>query len=445
MLRPFNFGFYKILPILYDNYLSNTEILNEIISRFNLFINQLNEVESATNTFVDEINRLDSDYLKLSNEFAELKKESQSIVSNVEKMLEVFKSEMNDGLEAKLIAFYNDIDYKVSNISQKVNTLEFLFDKLNSEVERKMLELSQKVDSSEKRLISIVTNNYYTMRDYVNKKIASIKWDIIVTNPITQKEEPLQRVLDYMSSFFGKGLTCQEYRELNLTCEQYRMLDLTCYEYRIYGIHKKQLSKLYDFMDRRRTLDLFGKRRLEALSSAYQAFGYGVSADMNGWDISCEQYNEFSKKYTVQQMDMYGKFILSNHMTGLMRPCVYLKADTWISGTGLNEEFSIVLQMPDDLSTIVESHDLLTQRSVDLLNLNVDYEIVPETIDADETIQTYNADYSIINVKKELVDGGIAINATFINKSRVTLLKNDGSSRNVKAIHLLDAHAITTI
>ena len=148
MLRPFNFGFYKILPILYDNYLSNTEILNEIISRFNLFINQLNEVESATNTFVDEINRLDSDYLKLSNEFAELKKESQSIVSNVEKMLEVFKSEMNDGLEAKLIAFYNDIDYKVSNISQKVNTLEFLFDKLNSEVERKMLELSQKVDSS---------------------------------------------------------------------------------------------------------------------------------------------------------------------------------------------------------------------------------------------------------------------------------------------------------
>lgn len=326
MIPPFRFFWSKILPISYSNYLSETEILEFLRKKIDECIKELNRVEEYIETDLpDEVKVL---VLQVVNEYlAELQATIKDLQEQLDKLQE-HVDEQNDNLRKAMEECCQEVNDRIDS------TNELIYDEiatLDAKIQGQIAELDSRIRN--------VENWYDFMKDYIDKQIAlsGMKWvkllnrqyDVLtryvrryfdelskmtikVTSPITAREVTLQYALEEIVGFVSHGLTAWEYRQLNLTAEEYRELYLTAEEYRLYGVWL--IGQTQDVV---KMFDLEGRETEQPLSSVYEVFGNGITADMGGLDITAETYRNVSDRYGAMNLDKYGEFILKSQLAAL--------------------------------------------------------------------------------------------------------------------------------
>lgn len=449
MLRYFDFGFRKILPILYNTYMSDTEMLNDIICHFNEFIKSINSIEDQLNDHLDDFNKLKNDVYSMQKEISGLYDKLDNVVNELESLIQQNTDKLEDFVNEQIQLINDLINSFQLDYHAKIKYIELKMNQLEIELKTIIHEVDNKHDKKEKEILRVISNNYLLLVKYVNNKIDNISLDIDVVNPINGRKEPLQKVLNQIVEYFSKGLTARQYRNLHLTAKQYRELDLTAYQYRMYGIHKHELNKLYGYKNGKGYhYDVYGRKRKEPISSVISAFGKGITA--GGYydtDMSAKQYRIFSEKYGAKNLDLYGKFILTNHFPAMFNTPVYLNTDTLVASDFGVIELSFILKPPDDiLDGTVSSHEILTEESLEKLFIDFSVEIVTSQIEGKKFVGFDNVQYNFFNLKKQLVSGGIAINVMFYNATFAVYKDLESEETDTEPVLcMIDVHGLTTI
>lgn len=356
---PINFGWRKILPVTYENFLSETEVLeyirckiNECIESYNSLITQLpdevrNIVDDTLTSYKVEIEK---SFSNLQNSLSTTNKELLQLSKKVDDN-EVRTKEEIKLLQETMLNLYSstleDINIFKADINRK---LSLIYNDLNALDLRTDIKLKEKSTA----LIKLMTAKDNALRKDINKKIENIAFDIKVINPSTGELDNLQNVLDYLANLFSKALTCEQYRKLYLTCKEYRELNITCYDYRMYGI-----SNRYSHNQIR---DMYGVENEYPFSSVFTSTG--SAPPLNNFGLTVDEINKFLEKYTINEIDMQGQYILSNHYNSYLAHSIKLVSDSFTmesDGTSV-QMFKIPLRLTDDIESV---------RSVNLLNENM--------------------------------------------------------------------------
>lgn len=322
-ITPICFGWRKVLPITYENFLSETEILeyirekiNECIQNYNTLIAELPAdiqqiVDARIKVYVNELNsKIDELSTSLDETNIHILELSRRIDTNEEKTENELKA-----LNEKILLLHNDVLSQFKSFTTEINEKMTVIrnDLISVEV-----SLSEKMRVDYNSLVRLMIIKDKIVVAELTKKIDNIAFNIQVVNPVTNRIDSLQNVLNYIVSYFGDGLTCKEYRELELTCIQYRLLGISCYDYRIYGIH--------DRTDVLKIRDMNGVENDYPLSSVFTSCGN--PPPLNNFNLSVDELNRFLDKYTVNEIDMTGQYILSNHFNSYLEHSLKLVSDS---------------------------------------------------------------------------------------------------------------------
>lgn len=322
-ITPICFGWRKVLPITYENFLSETEILeyirekiNECIQNYNTLIAELPAdiqqiVDARIKVYVNELNsKIDELSTSLDETNIHILELSRRIDTNEEKTENELKA-----LNEKILLLHNDVLSQFKSFTTEINEKMAVIrnDLISVEV-----SLSEKMRVDYNSLVRLMIIKDKIVVAELTKKIDNIAFNIQVVNPITNRIDSLQNVLNYIVSYFGDGLTCKEYRELELTCIQYRLLGISCYDYRIYGIH--------DRTDVLKIRDMNGVENDYPFSSVFTSCGN--PPPLNNFNLSVDELNRFLDKYTINEIDMTGQYILSNHFNSYLEHSLKLVSDS---------------------------------------------------------------------------------------------------------------------
>lgn len=354
-ITPICFGWRKVLPISYENFLSETEILeyirekiNECIQNYNTLIAELPAdiqqiVDARIKVYVNELNsKIDELSSSLDETNIQILELSRRIDNNEEKIENELKA-----VNEKILLLYNDVLSQFKLFTTEINEQLAV---IRNDLRGVEVSLTEKMRVNYNSLVRLMTIKDKIVVAELTKKIDSIAFNIQVVNPVTNRIDSLQNVLNYIVSYFGDGLTCEEYRALELTCVQYRLLGITCYDYRIYGIH-----------DRTNTLkirDMNGVENAYPFSSVFTSCGNPPPLD--NFDLSVDELNRFLDKYNINEIDMTGKYILSNHFNSYLEHSLKLVSDSFTvesDGTSV-QMIKIPLHLQTDIEDITATNVL---------------------------------------------------------------------------------------
>lgn len=422
MIPPIRFFWSKILPISYDNYLSETEILEFMRHRLDQVIIEINKIEQYINDQLeDDIKGVADAEIKEYHEntllplLQELKKELLEEDGKLREML----TELQDAMEACCLRMdkrIDELDKKVEQYGQVVANLQKDIEDILTKVAAMVKDLQNQVDFNkswmekslklaESKWLRMLNNQYTVIKEWCRDYFDHLATEsLYVVNPVTGKWELLNEVLQSMFEFTTGGLTAYEFRMLGLTCQQFRDLGLTAYEFRVYGIHgvygtaTQAGAKYYD---------LYGRISDQPLSSVWGVFGHGFDADMDKWDITAEQYRALSDKITEYNLNKWGRYYLSNHGKAVLKDTVHLTADTiTVTEFGV-QEISGILKLDED-NGLVDTQELLQDISLEHLVHDAKVEVVGWS----------DGLYSLAINQFTIVDGGIAFNGYVNNGCR---------------------------
>lgn len=322
-ITPICFGWRKVLPITYENFLSETEILeyirekiNECIQNYNTLIAELPAdiqqiVDARIKVYVNELNsKIDELSTSLDETNIHILELSRRIDTNEEKTENELKA-----LNEKILLLHNDVLSQFKSFTTEINEKMAV---IRNDLMSVEVSLTEKMRVDYNSLVRLMTIKDKIVVAELTKKIDSIAFNIQVVNPVTNRIDSLQNVLNYIVSYFGDGLTCEEYRALELTCVQYRLLGITCYDYRIYGIHDRTgVLKIRD---------MNGVENAYPFSSVFTSCGN--PPPLNNFNLSVDELNRFLDKYTINEIDMTGQYILSNHFNSYLEHSLKLVSDS---------------------------------------------------------------------------------------------------------------------
>ena len=354
-ISPICFGWQKILPITYENFLSETEILeyirqkiNECATNYNTLIEELPaDIQKITDerikVYINELNsKIDELSKSLDDIGIQILELSRRIDSNEEKTENELKA-----LNEKILLLHNDVLSQFKSFTSEINGKLAVIrnDLINAEV-----SLTEKMRINYNSLVKLMVIKDNIVIDELTKKIDNIAFNIQVVNPITNKIDSLQNVLNYIVCYFGNGLTCKEYRDLELTCIQYRLLGISCYDYRIYGIHNK--TKVLKIRD------MNGIENSYPFSSVFSSCGNPPPVD--NFNLTVDELNRFFDKYTINEIDMSGQYILSNHFNSYLEHSIKLLSDSFtIESDGTKVQmFKIPLHLQTDIEGLTATNVL---------------------------------------------------------------------------------------
>lgn len=322
-ITPICFGWRKVLPITYENFLSETEILeyirekiNECIQNYNTLIAELPAdiqqiVDARIKVYVNELNsKIDELSTSLDETNIHILELSRRIDTNEEKTENELKA-----LNEKILLLHNDVLSQFKSFTTEINEKMAV---IRNDLMSVEVSLTEKMRVDYNSLVRLMTIKDKIVVAELTKKIDSIAFNIQVVNPVTNRIDSLQNVLNYIVSYFGDGLTCEEYRALELTCVQYRLLGITCYDYRIYDIHDRTgVLKIRD---------MNGVENAYPFSSVFTSCGN--PPPLNNFNLSVDELNRFLDKYTINEIDMTGQYILSNHFNSYLEHSLKLVSDS---------------------------------------------------------------------------------------------------------------------
>lgn len=322
-ITPICFGWRKVLPITYENFLSETEILeyirekiNECIQNYNTLIAELPAdiqqiVDARIKVYVNELNsKIDELSTSLDETNIHILELSRRIDTNEEKTENELKA-----LNEKILLLHNDVLSQFKSFTTEINEKMAV---IRNDLMSVEVSLTEKMRVDYNSLVRLMTIKDKIVVAELTKKIDSIAFNIQVVNPVTNRIDSLQNVLNYIVSYFGDGLTCEEYRALELTCVQYRLLGITCYDYRIYGIHDRTGAL--------KIRDMNGVENAYPFSSVFTSCGN--PPPLNNFNLSVDELNRFLDKYTINEIDMTGQYILSNHFNSYLEHSLKLMSDS---------------------------------------------------------------------------------------------------------------------
>jgi len=306
-MTPFRFFWGKILPISYDNYLSETEILEALREKVVETIEALNDIKDFIETGLpDEIKKEVTEQIKpLESELSSLRKYVDGEISEVYDKIDATTSNINGKI--------NDLDRELREALEEVNTeLTVRIQLLEKQVEQFVADFTNQIaavrmEISNLDLSTIARiNKMYNLvirwcRKYFNALSGT---NIYVTDPTTGRTVLLDTALDNMLQFYLQGLTCIQFYSIGLTCEEFYDLGLTAFEFYKYGLYLiDEPSRNYAFFDNR------GVRSTEPISATYSSFGRGITADMNASEVTCEEFYDLDR--TSEDWSKIGLFILT--------------------------------------------------------------------------------------------------------------------------------------
>ena len=354
-IAPIYFGWRKVLPITYENFLSETEILeyirqkiNECIQNYNTLIAELPTdiqqiVDARIKVYVNELNsKIDELSSSLDETNIQILELSRRIDNNEEKTENELKA-----LNEKILFLHNDVLSQFKSFTTEINEQLAV---IRNDLRGVEISLTEKMRVNYNSLVRLMIIKDKIVVAELTEKIDKIAFNIQVVNPITSRIDSLQNVLNYIVSYFGDGLTCKEYRELELTCIQYRLLGISCYDYRIYGIH--------DRTDVLKIRDMNGVENAYPFSSVFTSCGN--PPPLSNFNLSVDELNRFLDKYTINEIDMTGQYILSNHFNSYLEHSLKLVSDSFTvesDGTSV-QMIKIPLHLQTDIEDITATNVL---------------------------------------------------------------------------------------
>lgn len=346
MINSICFGWRKVLPISYENFLSETEILeyirqkiNECIQNYNTLIAKLPTdiqqiVDARIKVYVNELNsKIDELSSSLDETNIQILELSRRIDNNEEKTENELKA-----LNEKILFLHNDVLSQFKSFTTEINEQLAV---IRNDLRGVEISLTEKMRVNYNSLIRLMITKDKIVVAELTEKIDKIAFNIQVVNPVTSRIDSLQNVLNYIVSYFSNGLTCKEYRELELTCIQYRLLGISCYDYRIYGI--------LDRTDVLKIRDMNGVENAYPFSSVFTSCGNPPPLD--NFNLSVDELNRFLDKYTINEIDMMGQYILSNHFNSYLEHSIKLISDSFsVESDGTSVQmFKIPLHLQTDI------------------------------------------------------------------------------------------------
>lgn len=443
MITPLRFFWSKILPISYDNYLSETEILEYMRSKFNDIIMELNKIsEYIEKDLADDIKKIADQ--EINDHYKDVVlpqiEDLQTQIDQINITIGQLQGALGAGLDElkKLIQKNADAIEEMdrrhlellaqldSKIQDQLISLQNQLKALDARIDANWSMLELELSNAKKEWLRLLNRQYRILTQYIREyfnKLAST--NIMVINPWTTKQQTLQDFINDLFMRMSKGLTAYEYRALNLTAREYRLLYLTAREYRLYGI-----SNAEGRPDPVKMYDLSGREVEQPLSSVWATFGHGVDAVMQGWEITAGQYRELG--LSDYDLEKWGLYYLSNHGKSVYKDTIHLTADTIIATFAQGQtvtEISGILKVDED-NGIVPTQELLTDESIAKLIKNVDVEIPNRD----------GGSWDITGWTYTLVDTGIAFNA----KLKSTCYYADPETGSKPSDVVIDVTAITT-
>lgn len=241
-------------------------------------------------------------------------------------------------LNEKILLLHNDALSQFKSFTAEINEKLAV---IRNDLMSVEVSLTEKMRIDYNSLVRLMIIKDKIVVAELTEKIDNIAFNIQVVNPVTNRIDSLQNVLNYIVSYFGDGLTCKEYRLLELTCIQYRLLGVTCYDYRIYGIH--------DRTDVLKIRDMNGIENAYPFSSVFTSCGN--PPPLNNFNLSVDELNRFLDKYTINEIDMVGQYILSNHFNSYLEHSIKLISDSFsVESDGTSVQmFKIPLHLQTDI------------------------------------------------------------------------------------------------
>lgn len=370
MVNPVNLRWNVITPIIYSDYLSETEVLNALTAK--------------VNELVDVVNRIDDESMKES--IAELQNSVASInssVSTLQNVLNMTNSKLDtlsnnvDRVEIELDARIDETQIEVSALDKRltsaIENLENELVSLTEYIDSRYDTLDVKIAAVERRIYSIVSTKISNVLKIVQQMIDSIGNVIDVINPVSGKQDTLQNTLNSMYDYLDGGITCIEFNRLSMTCEQFNALGLTCYDFRTLP-----LCYYLNILHPDNTYDLYGNIVDNPVSSVYNALGYGVSVDV--CDVDCNTFKQYSNKYGAQKIDAYGDIILSGLYNSYVDRYIILQSEnTYTPDSDVTQVIMPLSILIPDEYTEVDISRAYVDKAIVSIDYDFDISVMSET------------------------------------------------------------------
>lgn len=221
-VKPLKFCCSKVLPLVYDDWLTEYEGLCKVSYK-------LNEVITLVNSFQDDFKQYTDQQIEiLRQELTAKLNEAVTELNNTMRNLELKVNQQLANNEAKMKALEDYVNGAISDnqiwISNKIAQLE---QKITDQINY----LKQYVDSQDELLKGYIDSEIQRVIDMI-PEITSV----MVVNPITGKLEPIQDALDYLTWVFKyHAYKALEYDNEQFTADYYDNAGLTAWEYDVYG------------------------------------------------------------------------------------------------------------------------------------------------------------------------------------------------------------------
>lgn len=323
-ILPFPFRWTPVIPISYENYVSQTEILelfadrlNKLITEYNTLISELpDSITMAVETAMKkpladieyDIKRLREADVELRELIERYNSTWQDSVLKITKELseiDVNISKLDDEKASKV-----QLEYEISYVNQTISDLKSELKNDVSSLELKMknslLKLELDFDNKLKAHMGYFRIALKAQMKEVQKMLDDLPDSITVTNPVTGVPDTLNNVLYQLYWEFNQCPTCEEYYYYNLTCQEYRDLNITCKEYR-----DGKISHIIHDVEEARPV--FYNQAGQLTNQPTNAFNQGLitAANMSNYHLTVDNINKVLEN-NVLNADLYGKLVYGN-------------------------------------------------------------------------------------------------------------------------------------
>lgn len=221
-VKPLRFCCSKVLPLVYDDWLTEYEGLCKVSYK-------LNEVIELVNSFQDDFKDYTDQQVDALRQ--EITQKLNKAVTELNQTMQALETKVNQQLadnEAKMKALEDYVNGAISDnqiwISTKIAGLE-------QKITEQINYLKQYVDAQDNLLKGYIDDEIQKVIDMI-PEITSV----MVVNPITGKLEPIQDALDYLTWVFRYyAYTALGYDNEQFTAEYFDNAGLSAWEYDVYG------------------------------------------------------------------------------------------------------------------------------------------------------------------------------------------------------------------
>lgn len=360
---PFHYS--RILPIAYDNYLSETERLQMMIEKVNNTVEAVNKIGKQLEEAFDAIEAVDKQVVANTRSIETLKKQMSEAflkLSDYGNELMDLRADIADEIHNRETAI-DGVHMELGELTEKVDEIlpqvEEWIDKSSSILELSVAELRTdlvgEISASEKRTLSEAVRLLgEARREILRQAREAVTANLLVRNPVHSGiTMPLQQALDFLA-VWEYGLTAREYRILHFTSKEYTDLVLTAFEYKFY---KKFALEKEPEEEPLTWFDLTGHKRENTLSSVYTLF---PGSQMSGLGIlNAHELKELADNVGLRNLQLYGRYYGAFHGAAMVKDLLVLRGSARVdvyenSSVSMTGEGQIEMKMPFDLWTPYE-------------------------------------------------------------------------------------------